>query len=150
MQSTATRGSVHLSRLTRWTGDATAEHFHTLALSKVSLYVYGLLVDACLGWLLVPSAIRLLRPPGSPMISVQGKLMGTVFVAVTSADSLALQFLVSKVEATFMLGNQWEMEAIAVVNTVVINTPQVFLFIALALLAAQDTSAEQLTSKHSG
>jgi hypothetical protein len=38
-----------------------------------------------------------------------------------------------------MLDKLWEGEAIAVVNTIIINAPQVFLFIALALLAIQES-----------
>jgi len=48
-----------------------------------------------------------------------------------------LQYLVGKAEATVLLDNQWESNAIAAVNSIIINSPQVLLFIALALLALQ-------------
>jgi hypothetical protein len=48
-----------------------------------------------------------------------------------------LEFLVAKAESTLILDNQWEGDAIAVANSVIVNTPQILLFIALALLAIQ-------------
>jgi hypothetical protein len=128
----------------------TADHFHTNALSKVPLYIYGLAVEGFLGWLLVPSAIRLLRPTGSPKISVHGRQMGTIFAVATSGCALVLQFLIGKAETTIMVENQWEGAVIAVVNTLVMNAPQIVLFIALALLAIQggDEGAEPAIDLH--
>jgi hypothetical protein len=108
-------------------------------LSKVLLYVFGLVGEGCLAWLLVPAAIRLLRPQGNPTISAQDRNIGVVFAVSASAGSLALEYLVGKAETIVMLDKLWEGEAIAVVNTIIINAPQVFLFIALALLAIQES-----------
>ena len=115
----------------------TPERFHELALSKVLLYVFGLVGEGCLAWLLVPSAIRLLQRPERRTILTQGRKIGATFAVTTSAGSLALQYLVGKAEATVLLDNQWESNAIAAVNSIIINSPQVLLFIALALLALQ-------------
>ncbi len=113
----------------------TSERFRELALSKVFFFVFGLIGECCLAWLLVPAAIRLLRPAGSPSIPTQERKMGTIFAVVTSAGSFALEILVRKAETVSLLDNQWERGAVAVVNTVIVNAPQVLLFIALALLA---------------
>jgi hypothetical protein len=56
---------------------------------------------------------------------------------------LALRYLVGKAEAAVVVHNQWESWAIAVINTVILNTPQVFLFIALSLLALQGLGEER-------
>jgi hypothetical protein len=48
-----------------------------------------------------------------------------------------LVFLVGKIESAFILDNQWESGAIALANSVIVNTPEILLFIALALLAIQ-------------
>jgi hypothetical protein len=124
------------------TSSLTPERFHAVALSKTFLYSFGLLVEICLAWLLVPSAIRLLRPPDSPKISIQGRKFGTYFAVLTSAAAVLLQFLIHKAEATVILDNRWEFEAATVINTLVINVPQIFLFIALALLAIQNTEVD--------
>ena len=63
--------------------------------------------------------------------------MGMIFAVATSASALALEYLVGKAETALTVDNQWEGEAVAVVNTIVINAPEVLLFIALALLAMQ-------------
>jgi hypothetical protein len=120
----------------------TPERFHEFVLSKVFIDVSGLVGEGCLAWLLMPTAIRLLRPLGSPIISAQERTTGTVFAVTASAGSLVLQFLVGKAEIALMLDNQWQGDAIAVVNTVIINMPQVLLFIALALLAMQRVEQE--------
>jgi hypothetical protein len=56
-----------------------------------------------------------------------------------------LQYLVGKAETAVILDKSWEGVAIAVMNSVAINAPQVLLFIALAMLAqgvGEETSLE--------
>jgi hypothetical protein len=113
------------------------EHFQEIVASKVFVSVYGLVGEGCLAWLLVPSAIRLLRPPDNRTVSTQDRQMGTIFAVAASAVTFGLGFLVGKAESTLILDNQWESVAIAVANSVIVNTPQILLFIALALLAIQ-------------
>jgi hypothetical protein len=120
----------------------TPEHFHEFVLSKAFIFVFSLVGEGCLAWLLVPAAVRMLRPLGSPIVSAQDRQMGTIFAVATSAGTLALESLISKAESTLMLDNQWESDAIAAANAVIINTPQLLLFIALALLAIK-TSGEE-------
>ncbi len=115
----------------------TSERLHELAFSKVFLYACGLVVEGCLAWLLVPAAIRLLRPPGNSTVSAHQRKTGVAFAVATSASSLALDCLVRKAETLVTLENQWEGLAFAIVNTIIINAPQVLLFIALALMASQ-------------
>jgi hypothetical protein len=120
----------------------TQEHFRQFALSKVFVYIYGLVGEGCLAWLLMPSAIRLLRPPDSSALSKQGRKSGVLLAVATSAASLVVQYLVGRAEVTVMVEHQWEGEAIAVINTVIVNAPQIFLFIALAVLALQGLGEE--------
>jgi hypothetical protein len=115
----------------------TPEHFQKIAFSKLFVSVYGLVGEGCLAWLLVPSAIRLLRRPGSHTVSTRDRQTGTIFAVAASAVTFGLEFLVGKAESTIILDNQWESDAIAVANSVIVNTPQILLFIALALLAMQ-------------
>jgi hypothetical protein len=114
----------------------TSERFREFATSKACLFVFGLVAEGCIAWLLIPSVLRLLRSPGGPEIAVFSRRVGTFFAVATSAASFALEYLVGKAETTVMVDSRWEGEAIAVVSTIIINSPEVFLFIALALLAA--------------
>jgi hypothetical protein len=107
------------------------------ALSMALFYISSLAVEACLAWLLMPTAIRLLRPPGYPTVSAKERKVGTILAVITSAGSFALEYLVAKAEPRTIFDNPWDGYAIAIVNTVIINTLQVLLFIALALLAIQ-------------
>jgi hypothetical protein len=115
----------------------TPEHFKEIAVSKIFLSAYGLVAEGCLAWLLVPSAIRLLRQPGSYAVSMQDRQTGTIFAVAASAVSFGLEYLVGKAESMLILDNQWESDAIAAANSVIVNTPQILLFIALALMAIQ-------------
>jgi len=115
----------------------TQENFRELAFSNGFATVCGLVAEACLAWLLVPSAIRLLRCKGSQTVSTLDRQTGTIFAVAASAVGFGLDFPVGKAESTFVLDKQWERDAITIANSVILNTPQILLFIALALLAMQ-------------
>jgi hypothetical protein len=68
--------------------------------------------------------------------------LGTVFAVATSASAVALEYLVGNAETAAVIDEQWEGVTIGVVNTIVINAPQVLLFIALTLLALQGLGPE--------
>jgi len=121
----------------------TSDRFHEFLFSKkYLLYAFSLVGEGCLAWLLLPAAIRLLRPPGSPTISTRVREMGTAFAVIASAGALALGFLTGKAESGIRLDNQGEGLVVAVVNTVIINAPQILLYIALALMAIQESNEE--------
>ena len=108
-----------------------------IAASKAFVYPVTLALEAGAGWLLIPPAIRLVQTPGAPPISTETRTLGTILMVLTSAAALALENLVNRVEAGAMLENQLEITAVAVMNTIVVNAPEVFLFIGLSLLARQ-------------
>lgn len=121
----------------------TSDRFHEFLLSKkYLLYAFSLVSEGCLAWLLLPAAIRLLRPQGSPVISTRAREMGIVFAVATSAAALALGFLTGKIGSGIRLDNQGEGLVVAVVNTVIINVPQILLYIALALMAIEELNDE--------
>ncbi len=115
----------------------TSDHIHELALSKAFIYVFALAGQACLAWLLLPAAIRLLQPPGTPIITKAGRRLGTAFAVASSGCALLLEYFVGKVESALTFDKPCEGHAIAMMNTAIINMPQILLFIALALLALQ-------------
>lgn len=115
----------------------TSDRIHQIALSKAFVYVFTLAGEACIAWLLLPPVMRLLRPPGAPIITNADRKLGTAFAVAASASALLLEYLIGRAESTVTFDRPWEGEASAVMNTVVVNTPQVLLFIALGLLALQ-------------
>ncbi len=121
----------------------TSNYFKELHSSLVIFYAYSLVGEGCLAWVLVPAAIRLLRPPDSPDISVQGRKLGVLAAVTTSAASFVLQYVVGRAESSAIVHPQWERWAIAVMNVTVMTVPQVFLFIAVALLALQAPEKER-------
>jgi len=110
---------------------------------KTFVIAFGLAGQACLAWFLLPAAIRLLRKPGAPIISTDGRKVGTVFSVVSSACIFLLERLVDKAESSLVFEKLWEPYALGVLNTVVINMPQVLLFIAISLLALQEPGQEE-------
>jgi len=115
----------------------TSDRIHELALSKAFLYVSALVGEVCIAWLLLPAAIRLLQPPGTPIVTNAGRRLGTAIAVDSSAHALMLEYLGGRAEHGITFEQPWEGEAIAVMNMIIFNTPQVLLFIALALLAMQ-------------
>ena len=113
----------------------TSHRIHELALSSAFIYIFALVGQACLAWLLLPSALRLLQPPGSLMTTNVSRRLGTAFAVASSACALLLEYFVGKAESAVTFDKPWEGNAIAVVNTLIVNMPQVLLFIALTLLA---------------
>jgi hypothetical protein len=104
--------------------------------SKAFLYSVGLVLEGGVAWLLMPAAMRLLQSPDVTPVSVQCRRRGTVFVVFMSALALALGDIVGMAEARVMLDNQWELSAVSALNSIVVNAPEVFLFISLSLLAS--------------
>ncbi len=120
------------------TSPLTSDRIHELALSKVFIYVFALLGQAFLAWLLLPAAIRFLQAPATSIITSSSRKVGTAFAVASSASALLLEYFVGNAESAITSDKPWEGGAIAVVNTVIINMPQVLLFIALTLLAHRE------------
>lgn len=119
------------------------ERVQAIALSRPFVYTFGLVAQACLAWLLMPAALRLLRTPGRPTAATEERKLGTVFAVATSAAALGLQYSAGKAEAAYIVESQWEDWALALINTVVVNVPMIILFIALALLAINEPREEE-------
>lgn len=124
------------------TSPLASDSIHGVALSRPFVYGLGLVEQACLAWLLVPAAVRLLQLPGAPAISTEARRLATAFAVAASACSIALGFLIGRAQSALMLDAPWESQAVSVVNTLVLNVPEVLLFIVLALLAFQTAGEE--------
>lgn len=113
-------------------------------MSRTSVLIFALACESCLAWLLLPAAMRLLRSQGDPAISNQQRKLGIVLAVAASAVSMLLEALVKRAEAPVIIGSATAGYAIGFVNTVIINAPQVMLFVALALIAIQGNSEESI------
>jgi Na+-translocating ferredoxin:NAD+ oxidoreductase RnfA subunit len=112
--------------------------------SKGFLYPFSMAAVGCVAWVLMPAAMRLLQTPMVLPLSSEHRKLGTVLMVVTSAVALAAGDILNWAEAGVTFDNRIEVFAASVANTLVENVPEVFLFIALALLARQRL-AESLT-----
>ena len=118
------------------------ERLHNILAGKPFIPAFALAGECILAWLLLPAAIRLLRTPGAPAISADQRKIGTATAVATAAGTMILQYAIMKAEAFITIDNRWGGWALAIVNTVIINAPQVFLFIWLSVLAIQEQSCE--------
>lgn len=103
--------------------------------SKAVNYPIILALEGCAAWLLMPSAMRLLRMSDGAEVTAQTRKLGTISVVLTSAVPLVLGILIARAEAGQRFESGWELSAVAAANSIVENAPTVFQFIALALLA---------------
>ena len=94
----------------------------------------------CLVWLMMPAAIRLLRPDKVGPISTQVRNWGAILAVVASEAGNALGLLAQRLEKGIIFDNRWELAARSAFNAILANAPDVLLFIALALLANETAS----------
>lgn len=119
-----------------------------LLLHRQELYTSSLLISGtmaviagCTAWLVMPMAIRLLRAARTVPVSVTVRNHGAVVAVLAGEAGIALGIILQKAEAQMTFDSRWELTALSVFNSIVANAPFAFLFVALALLAA-DPSEE--------
>ena len=94
-----------------------------------------ILYVGCLIWLMMPAAIRLLRPDAAGPISTQIRNRGTILAVLVTEAGYGLGILAPRLEKGIVFEFRWELTALSAFNSVLANVPDVLLFIALALLA---------------
>lgn len=110
--------------------------FHAL------LFAGGLIMIACVAWILAPWAIRLLRHP-APVPSAGTRMLARTFAITAFAAQPVLGEILRRAERNMILDRVWEFTGLAVVNTVVTYVPIAFLFVSLALLAMEPGVREE-------
>lgn len=124
---------------------------HHLDLRNSPIFTFGMLpiLMGCATWLLMPKAIRLLCADRTVLIPSEAKKRGaiTAFIAVEAGELLGV--ILSKAEAPVQLSTQLGWSLLAAFNSIVANAPDVLLFIAIALLATEN-SEEAASSQGSG
>jgi hypothetical protein len=119
--------------------------FHTSFGLIAGLVLVGI---GCTAWLVIPSALRLLKRDAAALVPAYIRNQGTILAILATEAGVAVGFVVPKLEASVLLDSQWEITALSVVNSVVANAPDALLFVALALLAAE-VSRERNNEKNS-
>lgn len=103
------------------------------------IYSGALLLMACVAWIMSPIAIRLLREKDSPAVSAEHKRWGRHSAILMVAAIMVLQYLVQRAEDIVRFKHGIQVTAATALATLIINFPVVLLFIALALIAAEDS-----------
>jgi hypothetical protein len=103
--------------------------------SKLSISLLALVVIACVTWLLIPAAFRLVRNSSAGAISVEERKLGLAFVVLGVAASHALGEAIKRAERGFTTTSNAEWTALSAMNIVLVSLPEALAFIALALLA---------------
>jgi hypothetical protein len=105
--------------------------------SKLSISVLALVVVACVAWLLIPAAFRLVGNTAAVAFSVEERKIGIAFVVLGVAASLALGEAIQRAERGFTATSNAEWIALSAMNLVLVSLPEALAFIALALLALE-------------
>jgi MFS family permease len=105
--------------------------------SAMLLPVLVLVGVGCAVWLVTPAAIRLLRAYTTGQVLAEARNRGTIIAVLASEAGLALGMIAQRLETPIALNSRWELSAVLGLNSIVANAPDVLVFIALALLAAE-------------
>jgi hypothetical protein len=117
-----------------------AEHAEQLKLCTFAAFTCAFSATV---WLLLPRAIKVLRPDARAAVSVTLRWQGAAFAVAAMLMELALGVLLQQAEAGIVLDSHAEICTLAVLNGLVSNLPAMFLFVFLALLV-EDCSASGL------
>ncbi len=103
--------------------------------SKAFTYTAGMVMEGIVAWLLMPTALRLLGMPHDVLISRACRRLATAFVVLASLAGFGVETFVGWAEKGLIFDTRLEYSAISVLNTIMVNAPEVLLFIAISLLA---------------
>jgi hypothetical protein len=106
-----------------------------ITISKIFVFVGVVVVAGCTACLLIPSAIRLLQAPEFGSVTAEDKRRGTIFAILAVAVANALGDLFQRAESAMTFTSHIESTVVPLVTALLVNAPDVLLFIALALLA---------------
>jgi hypothetical protein len=115
-----------------------AAHHPEIAASMFFIPIEVLLVIGCVSWLLIPAAIRLLQAPEVGPITAEDRRRGTIFAILAVAVATALGELFQRAESVMTFTSHTESTVAYLVTALLVNAPDVLLFIALSLLALKD------------
>lgn len=122
-------------------------HYSRLTSSSTIGEVLAVVSTSLAVWWVAPATMRFLRSQRKFRPSRKYRLQAGLFSASATSVGIALGVLLQKAEASLIVESHWQFEALAVFNSFVANVPALFLFVALALLAASD---EQGGTERSG
>jgi hypothetical protein len=86
-------------------------------------------------WLVMPAAMRLIGGGAAVHASARTRNQGTILVILAVGIGIALGFILPKMEPWRLFNSQWEITAVSVFNSFVVNAPFAVFFVALAVLA---------------
>jgi hypothetical protein len=105
-------------------------------------YVWPPLIGVCVTWFFAPMAITLLRPSGEPALAEGQMRLGRYAAMIGVGATFVIQYLVRMSEKRVTLDSNIEWTVLHAFNSLLINFPFILIFIALALVAAEEAQEE--------
>jgi hypothetical protein len=96
----------------------------------------------CTAWLVLPAAMRLIRGEANVVVSTKTKKLGTIVTVLALEAGAVIAFLLPTLEKRVLLYSEGARATIWAINSVLANSPNALLFIALALLACKSAGQE--------
>lgn len=113
------------------------ERYHQIFTSRLFIRSLATLFAGCLGWILLPKAIRLVQSSTPVSISPKRRVLAAVVVAFVGLVGLLFEDFLQRAEHRAIWNSRWEAVAVSAANSLLTNLTQVFLFIFIAALAMQ-------------
>jgi len=107
-------------------------------LFSVAVLGEQLLSLICSAWIMAPLAISLIRPANAAAVSAERKKLGREFAMLAGATTIILEQLSALLIIRHLRFSHVGLALFDPLNSLVVNSPFILLFIALALIAAED------------
>jgi hypothetical protein len=92
----------------------------------------------CTAWIMAPLAIALVRPADAAAVSAERKKLGRIAAMLAGAVTIVLEELSALLIIRHVRFSHFGLAVFNPVNSLVVNSPLILLFIALAVIAAED------------
>ncbi len=110
-----------------------------ISVAIVGIELLGML---CSAWIMAPIAVALIRPKDTIAVSAEPKRLARDFAILSGAATIALSQLLSLLIVKLVAASHLVAHVLPVIwslNSLIVNSPFILLFIALALIAAEDS-----------
>lgn len=95
------------------------------------------LISSCVVWVLLPSAVKLVRESDTESISKEPRGFAALVAGAASISGVLLVVFASRLERGISYTAQWQWATVSALNSIFANAPDVVLFIAVGVVACR-------------
>ena len=110
----------------------------------VSSWLFGGTIVTAAAWIATPWAITLLRDADSPPIKRDEIRVARTLAVLVAASTVVLGFAYNSIRHRIQVGSPIEGKMVGAIAGLIVNSPQILLFIAFALLSSRQASPAEI------